>query len=199
MPIQVIEHLGYTIKVFHDEDPQNPRTEFDNLGTMLYTSLRYNIGDERKSEDAIQEIVERDDVIALPVYFYSHSGVALSTSEFSCKWDSGRSGIIYCEIEDAKKAYPGLDDAELDKVVRERLKAEVEEYSKYMNGEVYGFTITEPNGFNESSCWGFYSIEDCIEDAKMFAEHTPIPQVCMTFDGKETCTNVGSASCKSRG
>jgi hypothetical protein len=199
-PVQVIEHLGYTIKVFTDEDPTNPRKDFDHLGKILYVSSRYELGDEQKDTDTIQEIAERNDVIALPVYAYIHSGVVLGTSEFSCRWDSGQSGIIYCEVEDAKKEYPNLEDAEFDKVVRERLKAEVEEFSKYLSGEVYGFVITEPTGIQEHSCWGFYSLDDCIADAKAFADTTPIPQLCMTFNGTETtctnCTNTGTQSCQ---
>ncbi len=195
-PVQTIEHNGYTIKIFVDEDPQNPREEFDHLGKILYVSSRYLLGDEETDSDSIREVQEREDVIALPVYAYIHSGVVLGTSEFSCKWDSGQSGIIYCEIEDAKKEYPDLSAEELDKVVRERLKAEVEEFSKYLSGEVYGFTVTEPTGFNENSCWGFYDIEDAIADAKVFAENTPIPQVCMTFEGTETCVGTGGAGCQ---
>jgi hypothetical protein len=182
-PVQTIQHNGYTIKIFVDDDPQNPRTEFDHLGKILYTSARYALGDEMVLSCDIEDIVQREDVIALPVYAYIHSGIVLGTSEFSCRFDSGQSGIIYCEIEDAKKEYQDLSAEELDKVVRERLKAEVEEFSKYLSGEVYGYTVTEPKGFNESSCWGIYNIEDAIEDAKAFAENTPIPQLCMETQG----------------
>ena len=195
-PIQSIDHLGYTINIFIDEDPDNPRDVFENLGKMLYVSSRYILGDKQTDVDTIKEIVERNDVIALPVYAYIHSGVVLGTSEFSCKWDSGQSGIIYCEVEDAKKEYPNLEDDELNKVVRERFKAEVKEFSQYLSGEVYGFVITEPTGINEHSCWGFYSLDDCIADAKAFADVTPILQQCMTF-GTEICsTNTGDQSCQ---
>jgi ribulose bisphosphate carboxylase small subunit len=29
------EYKGYTIKVEYDEDPQNPRTDWDSAGTMV--------------------------------------------------------------------------------------------------------------------------------------------------------------------
>jgi hypothetical protein len=173
-PIQVIQHLGYTIKVFIDEDPTNPRKDFDHLGKILYVSLQHELGDEKVNQEVIEDILQRDDIIALPVYAYIHSGVALSTTPFSCRWDSGQSGIIYCELPTAQDEYPELSEDELKNQIFEIFKAEVEEYSKYLSGEVYGFVITEPTGINEHFCCGFYSLDDCISDAKMFAEHTPI-------------------------
>lgn len=35
----------HTLEIYYDEDPPNPRTEWDNLGTMIVWHSRYNLGD----------------------------------------------------------------------------------------------------------------------------------------------------------
>lgn len=42
-------------------------------------------------------------------------------------------------------------------------KGELENLEKYMNGEVYGYMI---DGGDGDSCWGYYSTDHAIEDAK---------------------------------
>lgn len=42
---QEIEYKGYKIKIIADEDPQNPRTDWDPAGTMVCWHSRYNLGD----------------------------------------------------------------------------------------------------------------------------------------------------------
>jgi hypothetical protein len=36
---------------------------------------------------------------------------------------------------------------------------ELEEYTKWINGEVYGFTLYNEEGEVEESVWGFYDLE----------------------------------------
>lgn len=40
------------------------------------------------------------------------------------------------------------------------LKDDVEIYSKYATGDVYGFIVYDHNGNETDSCWGFYGIDD---------------------------------------
>lgn len=42
---------------------------------------------------------------ALPLYLYDHSGITMSTTTFSCPWDSGRVGMIFCSHEEAVKEW----------------------------------------------------------------------------------------------
>ena len=39
------EYRGYTIRLVPDPDPENPREEWDNVGTMRCWHRRYNLGD----------------------------------------------------------------------------------------------------------------------------------------------------------
>lgn len=48
---ETYHYRGCKIRVVQDEDPSSPR-EWDNLGTMVCWHGRYNLGDERPSEDA---------------------------------------------------------------------------------------------------------------------------------------------------
>lgn len=40
------EYKGFAINWFYDEDPQNPRTEWDNLGHMICWHRRHSLGDK---------------------------------------------------------------------------------------------------------------------------------------------------------
>jgi len=96
------------LKILYDEYPENPR-EWDNLGTMVCGHKRYLLGDKEAKniqlynnwEEWLQgEILKpnggRSAVVFLPVYMYNHSGITISTHPFSCPWDSGQLGWIYC-------------------------------------------------------------------------------------------------------
>lgn len=59
-----------------------------------------------------ENIQLRDDIACImPVYAYVHSGVTISTSGFSCPWDSGQFGYAY--ITKDAQAKHGLKDKEL--------------------------------------------------------------------------------------
>jgi hypothetical protein len=79
---------------------------------------------------------------------YDHSGVVLSTTPFSCPWDSGQLGIIYATREKIVAEGLGGDDEK----VREILRGEVKVFYWWLNGECYGYTIEDPDG---DSCFGF--------------------------------------------
>lgn len=164
--IEKIEHKGKTIEIHIDEDATSPR-ENDNLGTILYVSGHYILGDKKVSPKEIAAIEARDDVIMLPVYAYIHSGIALNTTGFSSHWDSGQCGIIYADRESILKWF---NAKKLTKALREKVKeclrAEIEEFGKYLGGEVYGYEIKDSAGEIVDSCWGFIGMEWVIQTAK---------------------------------
>lgn len=45
------EYHGYTIRIINDDAPLNPRTDYDNLGTMACVHSSYNLGDEGGMEN----------------------------------------------------------------------------------------------------------------------------------------------------
>lgn len=169
--VESYEQDGKTIRIFQDPEPFDPRKEFDHLGTMLYVSHRYILGDEHSTTEEIDNITNRNDIVWLPVYAYIHSGVTVNTTGYSCPWDSGQCGIIYVEKETILKEYGAK---RFTKAMREKaeeiLRMEVKEFDQYLTGDVYGFVIEDENGETMDSCWGFYGLEYCREDVKALAD-----------------------------
>lgn len=161
-----IEHNGKVIEIHYDQDAQSPR-ENDNLGTIIYTSTRYCLGDKRVDRDEIESIVNSDKYISLPVYAYIHSGTCLNTTGFSCPWDSGQCGIIYVEKSKIRQEWGKKKiSPKLREKVLNNLRGEVEEFSRYLGGETYGYVIKGEDGEEYDSCWGFIGLEYAIEAAK---------------------------------
>jgi hypothetical protein len=97
----------YRLEIMQDSCPESPR-EWDNIGTMVCSHRRYDLGDEQAKNIAeysswdewLQgEVYDlyggEDNVVCLPLYLYDHSGITMNTTGFSCPWDSGQVGWIY--------------------------------------------------------------------------------------------------------
>lgn len=106
--------------------------------------------------------------VVLPVYLYDHSGLAMSTTDFNDRWDSGQVGIIFVSNEKIKEEYEvGYIEPVLRLQVEERLKEEVAEYDAYLRGECYCYELYE-DGELLDSCGGFTgafdkAVKDMIE------------------------------------
>lgn len=142
------------LKIKVDSFPVNPREDRCHSSVIIYSSDRYLLGDEKVERGTS---VSTKDNIVLPVYAYIHSGVALNTTGFSCPWDSGQSGWIYESKEAIRKEF-GVKriSSKLRKTIEDRMRVEIEVFSNYLNGDVYGFVIEDPEGEEIDSCWGFY-------------------------------------------
>lgn len=77
----------------------------------------------------------RNNVCMLPVYLYDHSGLSMSTSPYSCPWDSGQVGFIYCTRHVADNHGIAWER------VPNMLKAEIATMDAYLSGEVYGYIL----------------------------------------------------------
>jgi len=123
--------------------------------------------------------------LLLPLYLYDHSGITMSCSPFSCPWDSGQVGYIYITAEKMREEYSVKRiSKQLRKRVTEYLVNEVKTYDEFLRGDVYGYVVAElePQDEDESleleeregdqrdSCWGFYGLDYCIQEAKSMAE-----------------------------
>jgi hypothetical protein len=133
---------------------------FNDPDVEPYTAI--NQSNER-IKSLIQKAIDKHYII-LPLYLYDHSGITISTSPFSCPWDSGQVGIIYISIKDVLKEF---NRKKMSKKLRSKainlMIAEVKTYDQYLTGEVYGYLI-EPTDKNKSiecddSCWGFYGYD----------------------------------------
>ena len=171
-----------TVKIKQDSFLSSPRESMDNLGTIVYKHSRYILGDESISDPNVwlsskldinifkygtqQEILEyligkfEEKYIVLPVYLYDHSGITISTTPFSCRWDSGQVGYIYVSKEDVCKEYSVKRiSPKIRETVLRVLNAEIEMLDYHLRGDVYGYEIVDENGEVEDSCWGFYGTD----------------------------------------
>ncbi len=166
------------ITIEYDRDAMNPLTEWDMLGTFSCFHRNYNLStpDAIKDIDELKELIERPDVLALPLFLYDHSGITISTGPFPCPWDSGQVGCIHITHEKIKAEY-GNTDPETIKKVTGYLKGEVKTFDAYLTGDVYGWIVDgkpEPGEDRDTaeehvdSCWGYYGpgYQDALNGAK---------------------------------
>lgn len=199
-----IDYKGHTITVSQDHDPMNPH-EWDNLGTLALKNSGWADEDIDDQESFFKLLLEEEEFrpwsreyqewdyydidtakaqrnieakyIVLPVYKYEQSGVCYNTSGFSCPWDSGQNGFIYVSKEDVRKEYSvkRISKKIHDKVIKQ-LECEVQTFSDAVSGNVWGYEITDENGDDLDSCWGFigdaYSQDDYIwQEARSVVDH----------------------------
>ena len=174
-----VEHQ--TLKIYMDDEPLNPRTEWDNFGHMVCFHKRYDLGDEGhgitesdfESWDELENFLRREKMAAviLPVYMYDHSGITIRCGSFHDRWDSGQIGFIYATREDIRKNW-NVKRATKDLLeqARKLLLAEVGEYDDYLTGNVYGYVLEDGLGNEICSAWGYYgdgAIEEIITSMHM--------------------------------
>jgi hypothetical protein len=160
------KYKNHLIKIEYDECHESPR-EWDNLGTMVCFHRNYILGDETDlDQQTVQGIANSKNHEALPLYLLDHSGLTMKTSPFNDHWDSGQVGYIFCSHNKARKRFDWENKKlsnEQKKEILKTLEREVDLYNKYMQGEVFYFSI---EGDWTDSCGGFYSVEEALCEAK---------------------------------
>lgn len=166
--VETIQYKNRDIEIHYDDNAESPR-EWDNITEFHCSHKRYTTGDKnfnyRHGQDCIDvaKQAKKQGDIVLPLYLYDHSGITISLSPFSCPWDSGQVGFVIIRREKMLKefGYKKFTKSLKDKA-HKIAQGEVETYDKYLRNEVYGFVVDD----YKDSCWGFYDIEECIEEAK---------------------------------
>lgn len=160
-----------TVKVVYDTCASNPRKD-DNLGTIVSKKgygdeHEFNWDDYNSYEEYQKDIERKKNVgVILPVYKYEHSGIALNTKGFNCRWDSCQIGFIYITKEKIREEYgvKRITQEIRDKVIKV-LEAEIGLYSSYLNGDVYGYQVIDNETDEEvASCYGFDDMDECLEE-----------------------------------
>ena len=105
----------------------------------------------------------------MPLYLYDHSGLSISTGEFSCPWDSGQIGWIYATKGSIAKMWG--DTPPTSEVLREALESEVKAYDLFLRGGYVGYVIEDLDGETVDSCWGFDDKAYCLDEAKSAAKY----------------------------
>lgn len=165
-----------------------------NLGDMELTNKRYrpisenyndpidllyelaeidrdDLEEDMHSSDLIVEILNKGHLISA-LFLYDHSGITISMSPFSCRWDSGQVGWIYMKKETIVKEWGEGEDAY--EKAKKCMEGEVQTYDDYITGQVYGFRIEGPDEEELDSCSGYYGDhgkESMIEECKKTIDH----------------------------
>jgi len=170
---------NYRIKVYPDTDPSDPRGN-DNLGKMICFRKRSSLGDDHNyvhgdysSWGEMEQAILRNEKggVILPLFVLEHGGMTMSTTSFNDPWDSGQVGFIIATNPAIRENW-GIKY--VTKKWREQAKqiilAEVEEYDKFLTGEVYGYKIFRlkkngKKGDEVDSCWGYDDQDECMSEA----------------------------------
>lgn len=177
----------YELVIEHDNDPMNPRTDWDNITTMLCFHKRYDLGDKNpyKSSDfnsweEMKEQIEQDYKVLFikPLYLYDHSGITISTSPFGCQWDSGQVGWVIID-EKQLNLMCGKDFERSEEKLNCITDNEVKTYDEYLTGEVYQYKV--------------YEIETCDKGH----EHKTLIENCGSYFSEEECENEGKSVLRS--
>ena len=184
--IEEFEVNGLNVKIYPDENPVNPRVDWDNDDVMVCFHRRYQLGDAKGTKhdysskdfngwDELEDQICKDnDVLEiLPIYMLDHSGITISTTDFNDRWDSGQVGFIFITKEEARKSHMVK---KLSKKVKEQvhknLLCSIEVYDQYISNEIYGHVIEDKDGNVIESSWGYFGLKDAIEEAKSIANHS---------------------------
>jgi hypothetical protein len=201
---ETFEVNGYTVKLHQDTEmgTGNPRDQ-DNLGVMLANGHRnYVLGDAefskhipeydratailddilneegfRRGQIEFETVVRRfkDELgatVVLPLWLLDHSGLAMRTTTFfedPGNWDSGVVGFIF-DTPRTREMLGTPPDR-----IQEVLQEEVKYYDMYLQGDVWGYEIEDPNGEHVGSCWGFLGFDYCKKEARSAAEQESAP------------------------
>lgn len=150
----------YTLRIYYDDNPCNPREAFER-DTVIYSNHRRYNPDGHKLSEILdeEERFDRDFLNShymLKIYAYIHSGIALSTAPFGDKWDSGLFGIIAIP----KSTFDSKEKAE------EFMEGEIQELQQYYDGEIYCWRVFDKDDDEVESCYNYYDEKQAEEEAE---------------------------------
>lgn len=172
----------------------DPRENNTNLGAMICSHRRYDLGDKEswakeyrlaiegifdEREGSLAEVVDwikgtYGATVVLPLYLIDHSGLAMRAGRSFAdvdpgEWDSGLVGFIF----DTPKGRSECGTP--PELIEECLRGEVSEYDSWLGGDVWGYVIErkvicshgDEHWDHVDSCGGFIGYEWAAQAAAM--------------------------------
>jgi hypothetical protein len=154
----------------YDNDADSPRT-WHNLGYFVTSDGNYKSPDGTES-DAYRAMMDTEDdatdieshmtlikeqlpnaIYITPVYRYEHGNVSYKRGTAN-GFDYSNCGF-YIVMKDNDDGLTEKDTTKIEAII----DGELENYTNYVNGDVYQYTLYDEHGEIEESCSGFYDIE----------------------------------------
>ena len=163
------ENIGHMI-CWHKNYRLGDRHDYVTPYQFLYQlAMQMNCIPDNTEED--EEITSFSDlmnaleeqILILPIWIYDHSGISLSCGAevqwpYNDKWDSAQVGWIYVTKQEFV-SNTGNTDEDWKPTATAILKAEVQTYSEYLEGAVYGYVFyskVAEQWTEIDSCYEFY-------------------------------------------
>lgn len=168
------------IKIVVDSSPSNPRLDFDCLGFMLTKNYIENkffnkakdvllskdyesVLEHKRDAREIKKIIQKtNQFLIFDLYRYEHGNVIFKVADsnpFNCQFDSGLCGWVVVAKNDVRKEFSCTRISQkLNDKIKKVINGEMEQYTNYCNGEVYGFQYIDSEG-DEDSCYGFFGYD----------------------------------------
>lgn len=166
------EKSGLACKIYYDDSSYNPRRDMYNLCKLVaperdrYIESECDLGLDWCDCEHDEEILDSKNVYMWrPIYRYEHGGVAHSMGSFNDPWDSGQVGYIIALREDVEKEWgkDKVDTPEVEELVLSNMRGEIQLFSDYCDGQVYGFRVVDPDECTINECWGFFGADGLRE------------------------------------
>lgn len=154
-----IEYKGCKIKIVQDDYAENPFTNWDGEGKIVFHP---KAGYECNTDITYEDAKETKFAVALSAYI--HSGIALSVlyEGYRCQFDTS-DYIAYWIPDQINNPVKSMITAK--KFARQACEL----FNQYANGEVYGYIVEDNAGNTIDSCFGFYgykAIDEAVEQTK---------------------------------
>jgi hypothetical protein len=172
--IKTEQYNGHEIKIVYDNDPMDPRKDCEPQTEFHVMNSRYYMGEHQHQNateiDKVVRQAQRQGDLVFRLFAYVHSGTYLSLRSWygrlpqgHAEFDSGQCGVV---IVRRKSFVAEWGNKKWTKKLREKAeevaKQEVETFTSYLNGSVYGYIIDD----GEDSCFGYYDDDEAMVDAK---------------------------------
>jgi hypothetical protein len=191
--MEYIEHCGLRIMIDREYGPENPRTFFDNVGSLLLFSKRSVEYDELNCAFRPEQFGSFDEMadalgkeypgaLIVPLYVYEHGSIYYKLGSFEgllpqghARFDSWQCGFMICTRE---KMLSEFGKKRITKEIREKtykhMGYELETYNAYCNGDVFWWMVQSVAGESllsgDDSCGMYYEYSAALQDAKQAAE-----------------------------
>lgn len=161
----------------------SPRDDECNGARLVLSHRNYNLPNEDDTGQ-LAEAAERGgyrlaarylsvvhDAVVVPVWGYDHGTLTFRAGTrigaYADQWDSGLAGLAYCTREWARDNLTVPEGQTLDDVIASMIAGEVQRYSDWGSGDVFGYiaerrVIVDEDDRDDDddwehidSCWGF--------------------------------------------